>query len=509
MSPELYDKVGEVQAAVNSEHTYKSDASGYGLGDYWDFMSPGDTGDCEDFALTKMQELLNYGVGVKNLQLMICEVETGQHHAVLAIQTSNRGTLILDNRYGSVMQIGNVPYRFYAYQSAGTDFKSYTTRLEAIPVEYMNCNAAAFADGDGVVVEFTGQDWSQSKVIGFKSNPESCGIDYYLVLGNAMVADSIPNFNHYFYNASGDSWLGRAFIPSVVDWPSSDVDWSRWCPGYGTAAGYHFVFGGIKMAPWNLDHGTFPYPNLNSHTNVNTAYRYDRTVDAWEEKTSFTSPARNDQACFSISLAIHLVGGTEYQHNTTEPNSAVYSEHDRYDSITDSYSAKAIYKVCRSMYWTLDGLGYVYGGNIVNMGIDDAWNSDNWTDKLKEYDPDTNIWTQKKPASVRSAGAGWSLPGNGYAFGGIEDSWWMGILSEWNKAANTWQTKTPFPNSGYPVDERPAVGAYSFAYAHSNDQTQGLPSNDHWKWTKETDAWSLVGATAPIIGKSGQTRAVL
>jgi len=50
-----------------------------------------------------------------------------------------------------------------------------TDTLDAVTFEYMNCNHRAFNVGDEVVVKFEGQDWAQPLVIGFKSNPNSCG----------------------------------------------------------------------------------------------------------------------------------------------------------------------------------------------------------------------------------------------------------------------------------------------------------------------------------------------
>lgn len=48
--------------------------------------------------------------------------------------------------------------------------------LYGIPVEYMTCNAAAFAVGDRVLVEFGGRDWEQPVVIGFESEPQPCSL---------------------------------------------------------------------------------------------------------------------------------------------------------------------------------------------------------------------------------------------------------------------------------------------------------------------------------------------
>lgn len=46
--------------------------------------------------------------------------------------------------------------------------------LVGVPVEYMTCNAGAFADGDEVLVAFDGQDWGAPRVVGFKESPKPC-----------------------------------------------------------------------------------------------------------------------------------------------------------------------------------------------------------------------------------------------------------------------------------------------------------------------------------------------
>ena len=46
--------------------------------------------------------------------------------------------------------------------------------LDAVPVQYMTCNAGAFEAGDACVVQFTGQDQAAPKVVGFRDHPKSC-----------------------------------------------------------------------------------------------------------------------------------------------------------------------------------------------------------------------------------------------------------------------------------------------------------------------------------------------
>lgn len=49
-----------------------------------------------------------------------------------------------------------------------------STALDDVPIEYMTCNAAAFTEGDAVIVQFEGFSWDSPKVIGFKDHPKSC-----------------------------------------------------------------------------------------------------------------------------------------------------------------------------------------------------------------------------------------------------------------------------------------------------------------------------------------------
>jgi hypothetical protein len=46
--------------------------------------------------------------------------------------------------------------------------------LGGVPIQYLNCNGLAFEVGDGVVIRFTGQNWSSPVVVGFAHNPEIC-----------------------------------------------------------------------------------------------------------------------------------------------------------------------------------------------------------------------------------------------------------------------------------------------------------------------------------------------
>lgn len=82
-----------------------------------------------------------------------------------------------------------------------------TASLSGVPISYMECNGSAFAEGDKVVVEFQGRDWSNPRVIGFKDNPKPCCAIYETFAGNqfkygewSVVAnwDEENNPSYYF-----------------------------------------------------------------------------------------------------------------------------------------------------------------------------------------------------------------------------------------------------------------------------------------------------------------------
>lgn len=55
------------------------------------------SGDCEDFALTKRRHLIAAGWPSRSLRIAVAETSDGEGHAVLVVKTS-QGDLVLDNR---------------------------------------------------------------------------------------------------------------------------------------------------------------------------------------------------------------------------------------------------------------------------------------------------------------------------------------------------------------------------------------------------------------------------
>ena len=90
-----YRLIRKVNYEVNNSITYTPDES-LGIGDQW---KPGVTaGDCDDFAITKRQKLLDLGWNTNRLHMTQCKTGDGRNHVVLICDVCTK-QWVLDNRW--------------------------------------------------------------------------------------------------------------------------------------------------------------------------------------------------------------------------------------------------------------------------------------------------------------------------------------------------------------------------------------------------------------------------
>ena len=82
--------------------------------------------------------------------------------------------------------------------------------LTGVPVEYMDCNAAAFEEGDQVVVEFREQKWEQPAVVGFVTEPRGC--------------DRIFVYKFRIMNRDGDELTPQYMTGGEASYPENSVE---------------------------------------------------------------------------------------------------------------------------------------------------------------------------------------------------------------------------------------------------------------------------------------------
>ena len=88
---------------------------GTNLGDGWT-IAP-DTGDCNDYAVTKRHALLESGLPSKALRLSVVKTASGIGHLVLVVVTS-KGNIVLDNLTEMIRPWQSTDYHWLKIQSA-------------------------------------------------------------------------------------------------------------------------------------------------------------------------------------------------------------------------------------------------------------------------------------------------------------------------------------------------------------------------------------------------------
>nr|WP_319389759.1 transglutaminase-like cysteine peptidase [uncultured Cohaesibacter sp.] len=112
LTQESWKQLLDVNASVNRSIKAKAD----GQIDEWSAYVR--EGDCEDYALTKQQELLRRGWPSDALLITTAFLEDGTYHAVLIART-DRGEFVLDNLNQRVLPWQEVNYRWNKRQAVG------------------------------------------------------------------------------------------------------------------------------------------------------------------------------------------------------------------------------------------------------------------------------------------------------------------------------------------------------------------------------------------------------
>jgi predicted transglutaminase-like cysteine proteinase len=96
--PELFiwQKAQEINHSVNEQINYRPDAPG--ISEVWHVMPTGGQGNCHDYAVTKLFEMIQAGVPRQSMRLTVASVNsTGEFHVMLAVDIPGRGTFFMDS----------------------------------------------------------------------------------------------------------------------------------------------------------------------------------------------------------------------------------------------------------------------------------------------------------------------------------------------------------------------------------------------------------------------------
>ena len=137
--------------------------------------------------------------------------------------------------------------------------------------------------------------------------------------------------------------------------------------------------------------------------------------------------------------------------------------------------------------FSIDSFGYLGLGGFPNGIGGSTFPTDFW-----QYNPYTNLWTQK--ADFPGHGRGGAVCfvvgskayiglGNGNGLGFYNDIW------EYNTSTDTWTQKATFPGSGRISATGFSIGGWGYVGLGYSD-TASSPMNDFWQYTPSTDSWT-------------------
>jgi predicted transglutaminase-like cysteine proteinase len=99
----MIDILRKINNDINKSVKYLTDDENYKTPEYWVIAER--IGDCEDYALRKLEECIKAGIDAKNCCLATCWVENdGGYHAVLVVK-DNEHLYVLDNRFNYVYEM--------------------------------------------------------------------------------------------------------------------------------------------------------------------------------------------------------------------------------------------------------------------------------------------------------------------------------------------------------------------------------------------------------------------
>ncbi len=198
------------------------------------------------------------------------------------------------------------------------------------------------------------------------------------------------------------------------------------------------------------------------------------SADYWVQKADVGGVTRGDATGFAIGGKCYM--GTGY-------NSSTYlSDWWEYDPATDVWTQKASHPgsgIVEAASFTIGSFGYVVSAPVSN--------------DVYKYDPVANTWTPVAsfPGGSRQAAVGFSINNKGYICTGMGLGLSYNDLWEYDPVLDLWSQKSSMPTGGR---------HYACGFALGNKAYIGtglIPgaglTNDFWEWDQTTDTWTPKG----------------
>ncbi len=210
-------------------------------------------------------------------------------------------------------------------------------------------------------------------------------------------------------------------------------------------------------------------------------WRYDTLNNVWTQMADFAGGPRRDAIGFSLGHKGYLGTGCSDAFGFSE-----LKDFWEYDPLTNIWTQRADYGgitnqgVFKAVGVASKTSGYVIGGRRSNSPIAEIW----------EYNPLFDIWGMKSPfpGGGRTDAMGFELHGKIYFGTGTDDNFYRQDFWVYNPFVDIWVQK-----ADYPGDPRTSgIGFSAFNMGFVGLGTDGGYKKDFWAFDDLTDTWMFI-----------------
>ena len=232
----------------------------------------------------------------------------------------------------------------------------------------------------------------------------------------------------------------------------------------------------------------------NADTTTTSFWKYVPVTKTWSRISDFPGYKRSGAVAFSLDGKGYV--GTGKSGNT------LFDDFYRYDPITDTWDAVANFgggNRRNAVAFTVNGKAYVGTGQTTSGYA--SISSDLW-----EYDPNTNIWTQKQDVpDARTHAVAFSINGIGYIAAGFANTNFVNNICQYNPVNNSYTVSSLGPTGSFRregiafvLDGKAYIGLgdtkQNFVIYEPNKPIQ-VQSGTHFGSTSEDNRWGTIAFT--------------
>lgn len=238
--------------------------------------------------------------------------------------------------------------------------------------------------------------------------------------GHIYLGGGLGGSQIYQYDTTGDSWSFKTSDPA-------NLQSFREAPVLFTIGGEAYMGLGNDLDA-----------NALTEIYLDDLWKYSPAANTWTRKASIPGGGMNLSTSFAINGKAYIVGG--------KTDSGFLSSTWEYDPATDAWQRKSDFPfpIISASSFTLGGKGYV----IFGYAQDTATLQSGAINRLFEYDPAADKWTEKKqyPGPGRFGALVFTSNGAAYAGTGSDEQLnFYEDMHSYDPATDSWRVEADFP----------------------------------------------------------------